>query len=190
MISFPQNLSTILECLEKLLLKANLTNLIFCHGDHWRDLKYIQITRTTWTVRINWGSQDCSAWTRGGLRGASLTILECRLPRKRSQSLYWGCTAGRRGKNGHKFRQVRFWRGIRKKKITTRIIKHTNRLLRAAVKPLSLEVFKTWWYKGPEEPGVNSALSVLSAGGRTGWPAEIPFRLILWLFIWRNKRMK
>lgn len=32
--SFPQNLNTALEHLEKLLSKVNLTVLISCHGDH------------------------------------------------------------------------------------------------------------------------------------------------------------
>lgn len=55
------NLSTALEHLEKVLSKANFTVLISCHGDHWTDLKHIQITRTEWTLRINKWSQAHSA---------------------------------------------------------------------------------------------------------------------------------
>lgn len=97
-VSFPQNLSTAIEHVEKLLSKANFTILISCYRDRWADLKHIQITRTVWVVRISWESQACSTTIRGELI-ATFQYLENRLPRTWSQNLYWTAQQDKEGKS-------------------------------------------------------------------------------------------
>lgn len=95
----PRNLRTTLEHWEKLLSNTNNTIPFSCIGDHWTDLKHIQITRTAHSVRTSWRNHACSAWTRR-LRGpsSSPSILGSRLLGRWSQSLYWGAQQHKMGK--------------------------------------------------------------------------------------------
>jgi len=89
--------------------------------------------------------------------------------KKDGDNLFSRACCDRTRGDGFKLKKGRFRVDKRKKFVTMRVVKHWNGLTRKAVDAPSLETFKVRLDRAQSNP-IKLQMSLLTAGGWTGWP--------------------